>query len=78
MSRERDGGGGAFPAAVAFPVVADFAAFHEFRHIGGDHRVAAVRAAHRRGEGAHTGELWPVAMELHGRGLLWIVSHPGG
>ena len=78
MSRERDGGGGAFPAAVAFPVVADFAAFDEFGQHGSDHRVAAVRAAHRRGEGADTGELWPVAMELHGRGLLWIVSHPGG
>jgi hypothetical protein len=35
-----------------------------------------MRAAHRRGEGADTGELWRVAMELHGFGLLWIVSPP--
>ena len=69
MGRERDRGGGGLAAGVAFPMVADFAAFDEFRHQRSHHPIAAMRAARRRGKGAQLSESGRIGMELHGLGL---------
>ena len=69
MGRERDGGGGTFAASVAFPMVADFAVPDELRLHRSDHPVAAVRAAHRRGEGAVSREFCRASLDVHGLGL---------
>ena len=71
ISRERDGDAGGFSAGVTFPVVADFDALDEFRRRGRDHPVAAVWAAHLRGERANGGNIRRVAMRLHDLDLFF-------
>jgi hypothetical protein len=51
-------------------MVADFAAFDEFGHDGGDHPVAAMGAARRSCKGTHGGRACAVAKEMHVSGLL--------
>jgi hypothetical protein len=58
MACEPNGGGGAFPAGVAFPVVADVATLDTLGRDGGDHSVAPIWAADGQSEGANTGA-WP-------------------
>src|SRR5690348_1468083 len=60
---ERDQGRGCLPTPIAFPMVANFAAFDEFRHEGCHHAIAAVGATRGRGKGADTGQLCCIAME---------------
>lgn len=62
---EGNEGTGNLAAGVAFPMVADFVAFYEFRRNGGDHQVSTVRTARRRGEGTDSGEPRPTFMKLH-------------
>src|ERR1051325_6122848 len=54
---KRDQGRGGLPAVVALPVVADFTAFHEFRHEGCHHAVAAFGATRGRRKRTNTGPL---------------------
>ena len=57
---------------VAFPMVTDFAAFYEFRRNGGDHQVATVWTARRRGERTDSGEPRPTFMKLHVTTSLYL------
>ena len=77
FGRSAESRAGGTPTIVALPMVADLAAHHEFRHFGRDHGVATMRAAHRRGEGADTGELGGIAVELHGLLLSQVPSTKG-
>jgi hypothetical protein len=53
-------------------MVTDFAAFYEFRRNGGDHQVATVWTARRRGERTDSGEPRPTFMKLHVTTSLYL------